>query len=798
MRIILLIFVAICFCVQISCFPIKYSTLRLQSKYTVLKVASGSKENDNGKPREATRIKFDELKSNQVDFLRILRERSTDKFDLSREEQNDLQSLLKHHLPGMNSAHVASAISSAGHLSEKSKSPGKVDQQLMIQNIQRVAAYLSPHDVSILLVSLARFGMSWQAVVTSLGALVTKVEETSPAMSSKSLGDTVWGLGALGATWPKLKSPLRSAILLSLEKESANFANYQLPSVLWGLAKMGVKWSALPVKAQSGLIKVLQEGNPKTLTPQQASKIIWSLGSLGVSIRQLADPFLDIYLGSVNTLKKSKMGFALTSSQTLSGLAKLGVRWDKLGSAHRYIVRDQLLRVCQGSNDQGVANALWAVGSIGMPLDQQPLEYTSVVMASLLRAANSCSAWELTNIIWALSKMNVRWDTLSEEVLRGIIVAAERLGEADAFNPIDVAVLLWGFGELDAPFDSMHRTGFVESLYRSIMQNLPDMKASEVAKLMWGLSSTGLSWDNLPVGLHWQINAALRREGPSMTPHDLANCAYAVALMGFDTQNSADPAFRGVHEVLMKTILRAKKVEEDSGDQTDDDFFRFFSFWDAKEGEFDSIASVEEKEQLKIFLNYLDVMKFEVSGREKIPFSFLAGAAPAVSSPWPFADSSHSMPDNEGTTTTSQLQARALRGLTEALQQDGEAEGKFRVLSESSSFYGVFPVDAAIYYESELMFILEIDGPQHYRFDGQLRRKDKLKECMYQRKHPDCVMRRIRWDEVGKLEYQIIGNEIITHSVMATKSINPVSKAFKSFERSVSEFFSWGMRNERN
>lgn len=288
----------------------------------------------------------------------------------------------------------------------------------------------------------------------------------------------------------------------------------------------------------------------------------------------------------------------------------------------------------------------------------------------------------------------------------------------------------------------------------------------------------------------------MRREGPGMTPHDLANCAYAVALMGFDTQNSADPAFRGVHDVLMKTILRAKKVD-DSSDTSDDDYFRFFSFWDTREGEFDSIASVEEKEQLKIFLNYLDVMKFEVSGREKIPVSFLTGTA-GLSSSWPFGDSSSSpTPEMEGLTTPSQLQARTLRGLTEALRQDGEAEGKFRVESESSSFYGVFPVDAAIYYESELMFILEIDGPQHYRFDGQLRRKDKLKESMYQRKHPDCILRRIRWDEVGKLEYQILGNEIITHSVMATKSINPVSKAFKSFERGVSEFFSWGMRNEK-
>lgn len=353
-----------------------------------------------GKPRQTTRIKFDELKSNQANFLRIIRERTTDKLDLSRDEQHDLHSLLKHHLPTMNSAHVASAISSAGQLSEKTKSSTKIDQQLMIQNIQRVAFHLSPHDISILLVSFARFGMNWQGVATSLGFLVGKVEETIPAMNSKSLGDTLWSLGALGVIWSKLRSPLKNSILLALERETVNFSNYQVPSVLWGLAKMGVKWSALPTKAQAGFIKIIQEGNLKNVTPQQASKIIWSLGSMGISINKLVDPFLDIYLGSVNTLKKSKMGFAQTASQTLSGLAKLGVRWETLGSAHRYIVREQLLRVCQGSNDQGVANALWALGSIGMPMGQQPPEYVTVVMGSLLRATKSCSAWELTNIIW--------------------------------------------------------------------------------------------------------------------------------------------------------------------------------------------------------------------------------------------------------------------------------------------------------------------------------------------------------------------------------------------------------------
>ena len=53
------------------------------------------------------------------------------------------------------------------------------------------------------------------------------------------------------------------------------------------------------------------------------------------------------------------------------------------------------------------------------------------------------------------------------------------------------------------------------------------------------------------------LNVALRREGEEMTSHDLANSAYALSLLSFDSQSPSDPAFRGAHEVLMTNILRS-------------------------------------------------------------------------------------------------------------------------------------------------------------------------------------------------------------------------------------------------
>ncbi len=97
--------------------------------------------------------------------------------------------------------------------------------------------------------------------------------------------------------------------------------------------------------------------------------------------------------------------------------------------------------------------------------------------------------------------MSLKWNELPEDVLNEIILSVIRL--FDALNPTDVAVIMWSLGCMDAPLDTLRTIQFVDCLCNAILKTLPNMKASEVAKVLWGLSLSGLSWDDLPPAIHW-------------------------------------------------------------------------------------------------------------------------------------------------------------------------------------------------------------------------------------------------------------------------------------------------------
>lgn len=248
---------------------------------------------------------------------------------------------------------------------------------------------------------------------------------------------------------------------------------------------------------------------------------------------------------------------------------------------------------------------------------------------------------------------------------------------------------------------------------------------------------------------------ALRRVGEDMGPQDVANSAYGLALLAFDTQTPQDAAFRGCHEVILNTIRKTQKTAESV-----------------------ALMNDQELEQIRIFSHYLKVMNY-VTDLKRIPQALLSSANDVV---------------NLDNISGSRLQRRVVKGIRDAFDSS-PLNNEYEISLEVSSFDGAFPLDAAITKNGKIVALLEVDGPSHYRPDGRLRRKDQLKEAMYMKKHTESTFHRVRWDEADKLGTQLIGIELAMLVTSTNKDVDPVTTMRRSMQKATSNFISWCLRN---
>ena len=193
-----------------------------------------------------------------------------------------------------------------------------------------------------------------------------------------------------------------------------------------------------------------------------------------------------------------------------------------------------------------------------------------------------------------------------------------------------------------------------------------------------------------------------------------------------------------------------------------------------------AVQDADDYEQLRIFAHYMLVNRF-VASVDDIPRVLLDVSELESSS-----------------NQKSRLQQRVIQGVVNALGSSDFANA-YEVLPEASSFAGVFPIDAVVKYKGREVAFLEVDGPSHYRYDGKLKRKDKLKEAMYRKKHPHCSFHRIRYDSENKIGADVIGAEIADIIMKSSTRHNIVDGWIKDFGNDLKfileKTFQWSLRN---
>jgi hypothetical protein len=128
------------------------------------------------------------------------------------------------------------------------------------------------------------------------------------------------------------------------------------------------------------------------------------LGSLGVTAASLPGKLIECHVINVGNIKKSQLGSAVPASQTLTGLAKMGLQWKDISPPTRTAMWDHLIRVCQSSNDRGIANSIWAMGTMGAPVLSQPKPIQEAMLLAAEKVSKDCAAWALCNIVWCVVK----------------------------------------------------------------------------------------------------------------------------------------------------------------------------------------------------------------------------------------------------------------------------------------------------------------------------------------------------------------------------------------------------------
>ena len=671
-------------------------------------------------------------------------------------EKSVILNILKFHSPRMQSAQISSVILSIGTLIHSANTELRSDNDIKIvmESVMNVATQLSAYESTSIIIGFARMGISWQSLQTGLGPnyehFVSKLATHINNMDDKMSSDIIWGLGAMSADFGSLNPKLRVSLGKSLDKiiASSSLSPYSLSSTVWALAKMGCRFSDLSASFKTSFVNRL-DSLSKDFSPQQSSKTIWAMGYLGLSKESIPLQTLVFHVVNVGRIKKSKMGGAVSASQMMTGLAKLGLSWNEMPQSMQTGLFDQLSRICSSTNERGIVNSIWALGTIGVPIREIPGPVQDTMIDGISRVLNLCNPRSFCNVVWGLAKMDFCWSNFSGVFKESIMFNILRL--FPDFNSMDTGVLIWSLGSMDVPLDTS--PSLLETIFKITQRNLDVMKPQELSKCIWGFSGTGVSWDSIPPAVQWNLNVALRRVAPDMSPQDVANCAYGLAIISFDAANPSDAAFRGTHETLLAKLRKAEEGVASLG-----------------------TGHEHEIEQLRIFSQYLKVMA-RVTDISRIPNELISN----------FNSSSYSQ------TQSSKLQDRVVKGMVDAFKK---IEEKFDMGLEVSSFSGVFPLDAVVYFEGKVVAMLEVDGPHHYRHDGKLRRKDLLKENMYIKKHPDSLFHRIRWDEANRVGSEKVGEELAMKILEISKeNNNHLYNSLKSIQRSLNDFFSWGLRN---
>jgi hypothetical protein len=236
-------------------------------------------------------------------------------------------------------------------------------------------------------------------------------------MSEQEVSNSLSGLGRLGARWEELPETVRKLLgyRFALVSKDPSFGPRGLSMSIHGLGRMEASWSRLPTALRGSLLTSIESIAPK-LNAQEISNVLYGLG-------------------------------------------KMGVIWADLPMSIKTHLLDAFAREAWRMNSQGVANSCWGLMMLAV---EWSVELNGVVRSAvwdgIRREAMNFDEQELTNVIHALSKMEVAYTAIPLDVrslfLQGLAV------QLPLMAPAGLVMVLVGLAKQKIEWSSM--TGIVE------------------------------------------------------------------------------------------------------------------------------------------------------------------------------------------------------------------------------------------------------------------------------------------------------------------------------------------------